>query len=205
MIFDLCHLFLGTRYIIIDRPARLKRQGRTVTDIDAAVLDRTTSTIALFQLKWQDFNTSNVRTQRSKAKNFVDRVDAWVAAVEGWIEEFGNDQLCDVLRLQRNHGERLLNIKLFAVGRTSARFQSYGYRQKRDTVAVCTWPQFVRTRFEVGPAERVFDSLHAALRAENATPVITRPLRHEIAVGGQRIVFENLWNLYEDDVDDEDD
>lgn len=112
MISDLCHLFLGNRYIIIDTPTRLKRQGHTATDIDAAVLDRTTSTIGLFQLKWQDFNTYNVRTQRSRAKNFVNRVDAWVSAVEGWLEDFGKDRLCEVLRLQRNHGEQLADISL---------------------------------------------------------------------------------------------
>jgi hypothetical protein len=197
MISDLSHLFLGNRYIIIDTPTRLKRDGRIVTDIDAAVLDRISSTIALFQLKWQDFNTYNVRTQRSRAKNFVDRVDTWVSAVEGWLEEFGRDRLCDVLKLQRNHGEELSDIKLFAVGRTAARFQSYGYRQKRDSVAVCTWPQFVRTRYEVGPAENVFDSLHAAIRADTMRPVIIHPLPHEIVVGEQRIVFENLWNRYD--------
>lgn len=202
MISDLCHLFLGNRYIVIDTPIRLKRHGRTVTDIDAAVLDRTTSTVALFQLKWQDFNTYNVKTQRSKAKNFVDRVDGWVAAVEGWLHECGHDQLCDVLRLPRHHGEQLADVRLFAVGRRAARFQSYGYAPTRDTVAVCTWPQFVRTRYEVGPAENVFRTLHAAIRAEAVRSVVTRPLRHEVAVQERQVVFENFWNAYEGEDDD---
>ena len=38
-----------------------------ITDIDAAVFDVTTGELGLFQLKWQDFSSSDVAKQRSKA------------------------------------------------------------------------------------------------------------------------------------------
>jgi hypothetical protein len=59
MISDLCHLFMGARYVRIDRPTLLRRDDMDVTDIDAAVFDLTTGDLALFQLKWQTFDTDD--------------------------------------------------------------------------------------------------------------------------------------------------
>jgi hypothetical protein len=122
MISDLCHLFLGNRYSIVERPTRLKRSGHTVTDIDTAVLDRTSGELALFQLKWQDFSTSEIKKQRSKAKNFVDEVDGWAQTVDAWIGEFGVEALCKSLRLKIGGFGQVSAIRLFAIGRLASRF-----------------------------------------------------------------------------------
>jgi hypothetical protein len=47
--------------------------------------------------------------------------------------------------------------------------------------------------------ENVFQHLHAAIQAESATVVIRKPLPHEIISDGQKILFEDLWNLYGDE------
>jgi hypothetical protein len=197
MISDLRHLFLGTRYMVIDTPCRLKNNGRDVTDIDAAILDRLTGTLALFQLKWQDFGSGSVKVQRSRAKNFVERVDAWAIAVDTWLRQHGNERLGEALRIQRQHARAITGIRLFALGRTAARFRSYGYTQEHEGVAVCTWPRFVRARLEIGPVENVLASLHDTVRLGNVDTA-TRPIPHEIVLGGQRIVFEDLWQSYDD-------
>lgn len=196
MISDLCHLFLGNRYAIVDQPTRLKRTGITVTDIDTAIFDRTTGELALFQLKWQDFSTSEIKKQRSKARNFVDDVDAWAEKVEMWIEVFGFGALCRSLQLKISPCPRVSAVRLFAIGRLASRFKSYGYAPKSANVAISMWAQFVRIRYEVGPVENVFTSLHKKIQGEVGQPVDRKPQPHQIIAGEQKIVFEDLWNVY---------
>lgn len=197
MIDALYGLFQGDRYICMQGPTKLRRNGKLVTDIDAAVLDTVSGELALFQLKWQDFNSNDVAKQRSKARNFVEKVDAWALAVQGWISEFGVDTLVRAMRMGRV--SVTLPVRLFAIGRSAARFQSYGYVSQVDTVAPATWRQFIRLRHEVGPSENVPRDLHVAILAERTTPVKLRPIRQEIPLGNRTVVFENLWNEYDED------
>ena len=198
MIADLCRLFMGNKYVIVDRTVRLKRGGDTVTDIDAAVFDRTTGAIALFQLKWQDFTSEEIKKQRSKAKNFVDQIDDWVERVQEWINEFGTDGLCSALRLDKAAWAHVSDVKLFAVGRSAARFQSYGYVSKFSNLAVCSWAQFLRIRYEVGPATNVFHSIHDKIQLESSRPVNRKPMPHKIVAAGQELIFQDLWNDYDE-------
>ena len=85
-----------------------------MTDIDAAILDYVTGELVLFQLKWQDFDSSNLRIQRSKAKNFVDKVEAWGPAVSSWIDDHGLARLCEVLKLKLPAGNLPVTIWLGA-------------------------------------------------------------------------------------------
>jgi hypothetical protein len=123
MISDLYSLFLGLRYRRMEGPTLLRIGGNAITDIDAAVLDMTTGELALFQLKWQDFNSNDVAKQRSRAKNFVEKVDAWAKGVQGWISASGVASLSPTLRL--GQPSPISQVHLFAIGRSSARFQSY--------------------------------------------------------------------------------
>ena len=194
MISDLCHLFLGGRYVRIDRPTPLRRDDRDVTDIDAAIFDVTTGDLALFQLKWQSFDTNDVRSQRSKAKNFVEQIDRWTQAVESWLKDFGWTALGKLLRINRDISE----IRLFAIGRSAARFRSYGYSPRSSKVTACAWPQFVRLRYEIGPAEHVFERISDGVGRELESPVQLKPIPHEISVGGRVIRFADLWNGHDD-------
>ena len=197
MASELYNLFLGGRYERMVGTSRLRRGGKTVTDIDAAVFDIATGELGLFQLKWQDFNSNDVTKQRSKAKNFVEKVDVWADSVEGWLAEFGTNRLQRALRIRSASG--ISQIRLFALGRSAARFQSYGYVPQVDSVASATWRQFTRLRYEIGASENVLRDLHAAVQAERTTPVTLRPIRQEVPLGAHTIVLENLWNAFDDD------
>ena len=159
MISELYALFEGSRYQVVELPTRLKRGGKLVTDIDAAVLDMTTGELGLFQLKWQDFGSNQLRTIRSKAKNFVERVSLWADQVEAWIEEFGKAELCRALKLKLPSGAVPTSVMTFAIGRSGARFASYGFALSNEHIAACNWNQFVRLRYEVGPSERVLSEI----------------------------------------------
>ena len=85
---DLYALFEGPRFQRVPGQTKLRQNGQIVTDIDAAIFDNGTGDLVLFQLKWQDFTTSIVRTQRSKAKNFTEQV-------EGWAKKWGASRLAE--------------------------------------------------------------------------------------------------------------
>ena len=164
-----------------------------MTDIDAVVFDRIEGVIGIFQLKWQDFNIAEVKQQRSRAKDFVSRVDAWATAISDWIAEFGLEALCRVLQISPVDGIPVTNIRLFAIGRSAARFKSYGYQPSRPDVAHCTWAQFLRLRYEIGPVENVITRLHDAIRTEsNGIPRLDN-VSQEIVAAGQSILFEDFW------------
>lgn len=197
MISELYSLFEGSRYQVVELPTRLKRDGKLVTDIDAAVLDMTTGELGLFQLKWQDFGSNQLRTIRSKAKNFVDRVSLWADQVEAWIEEFGEAELCRALKLKLPKGAVPTSVKMIAIGRSGARFASYGFALTNEHIAACNWNQFVRLRYEVGPAERVLSEIHQRVFSERSRVEPRRPLPYSFEIDGKTICFEDMWSAAE--------
>src|SRR5262249_53521551 len=68
---DLVGLFSDDRYLSLDDGRNIKVDKRIVTDVDAAVFDRKSGTLALFQLKWQDVFGWDERERRSRAQNFT--------------------------------------------------------------------------------------------------------------------------------------
>ena len=199
MISELYNLFLGLRYLQMEGPTRLRYGRKTVTDIDAAVFDTLTGELALFQLKWQDFSSNDVAKQRSRARNFVEKVDAWAKGVQDWIAASGATSLLATLRLRP--AKAMSQVRLFAIGRSAARFQSYGFEPQEKAVASATWRQFVRLRYQIGPADNVLRDLHDAIRKESTVPLELKPLRQEFVFKEHTIVFENLFNEYDDEGD----
>ena len=191
---ELNHLFLGTRYRYIPKPVELKKNGQLISDIDAAVYDVTTGELALFQLKWQDFSTNNIRQQRSKAKNFTQQTNSWAEKINDWVQEFGAKALLNALQM-KNTSPDLTTIHLFAIGRISARFQSYSYSTK-EQIAAATWPQFIRLRHEIGPAQSVISALHKEILNESKKSIEGKPMPYTVIQDGKTIIFEDMWNAY---------
>jgi len=194
MISELYALFQGTRYHCVSTPVKLRDEGKTVTDIDAAIFDMITGDLALFQLKWQDSDSNLVRKQMSKAKNFIVQIDDWAAKVTRWISNFGNNDLKSSLGILRKKMPEINSIYLFGIGRLSARFQSYGQEQKVTNIAVSNWDQFIRIRVEVGAVDDVFKSVYDAIRSEAAGTIPVIPIPHEMTFQGQKILFKDMWN-----------
>lgn len=190
---DLYALFQGNRYQRVNGTIKLRQPTGTSTDIDAAIFDWTTGELALFQLKWQDFSTGEIRQQRSKAKNFVERVDKWTAAVLAWIDTERHDGLRRALRIKAAATAPITEIRLFAVGRSVARFRSYGFAPQHTETAVATWPQFIRSRLEIGPAPNVITAIHARLRCESQLTLTRTPMPHKIVAAGQQVIFQDPW------------
>jgi hypothetical protein len=62
MVADLYALFEGPRFQCARSSIKLRRGGKVVTDVDAAILDEATRELVLFQLKWQDFRLAGKAT-----------------------------------------------------------------------------------------------------------------------------------------------
>lgn len=187
-------LFLGTRCKVMWKPRVIKHRGKTLTDIDAGVYDPETRCLALFQLKWQDFGTAEVRKQRSRAKNFISQVDDWTQKIESWIADVGLDKVAKALHLVGI----IETVRLFAVGRFVARFKSYGYTHASSTVAVCSWPQLARLRNDLTEERDILRALYDQIVEERSRVVSVTPIPYEVLIGDTRLVFHNVWNAFDD-------
>jgi transposase InsO family protein len=172
---DLYALFEGPRFQRVPGQIKLRRDGQVVTDIDAAIFDNATGDLVLFQLKWQDFTSSSVRAQRSKAKNFSDQVEGWAKKTRSWIDQFGIPALCRVLKIKPPDGAEPRHVRLAAIGRSNARFRSYGYSIGSDML-VLPWSQFVRLRYSIGPGQDFFELLMKAAIEESLVAIERKPL-----------------------------
>jgi hypothetical protein len=195
---DLYALFEGPRFQCVPGQTKLRRDGQIVTDIDAAILDNATGDLVLFQLKWQDFTSSSVRTQRSKAKNFRDEVQGWAKKTASWIDQFGVHALCQALKLKLPAGTELRYVRLIAIGRSNARFRSYGYNIGSD-VLVLPWSQFLRLRYTIGPGQDFFELLMRAAIDEAAAVIERKPLPYVLERHGLRITFKDIWSGIENE------
>ena len=124
---ELNDLFSAERFAKAEKPLKLRNKGRVATDIDAALFDKATGTLGLFQLKWQDPFGTSMRKRNSKMMNFLEETDQWVSTVSSILRETP-----EVL----NHllGDRTVRIKdtkkihLFVIGRHFSHFSGEASR-----------------------------------------------------------------------------
>jgi hypothetical protein len=57
----------------------------------------TSGCLAVFQLKWQDFANTDVRRQRSQARNFIADVDEWAKRLKQWVQDHDVQELAKSL------------------------------------------------------------------------------------------------------------
>ncbi|WOB25277.1 MULTISPECIES: hypothetical protein [Xanthomonas] len=135
-------MFGGKRYIRFPGNLKLRRAGAVLTDVDAIIYDRATGDVGLFQLKWQDYSTNDVRQLQSKASNLSAELIDWSSKVKLWIEENGVSALNQSLRLKQKRREAVRSVLLFAISRSSVRTKGYGFKTEMPDLAMATWPQF---------------------------------------------------------------
>jgi len=195
--FEIYALFQGVRYVCVEGSTKIRERDKVITDIDGAVFDKATGELGLFQIKWQDYFTNDVRKLRSKASNLTRELDEWAQHISEWTGRQGARRILSALRLSPKKAGRITNIYLFAISRNAARMQGFGFSTRHANLALANWPQFVRVRFEVGPADRVFHDIHTMLRSEADKKIEVQPLPVEITVAGQPVRFEDLWSSFD--------
>lgn len=187
-------MFGGKRYARFPGNLKLRRAGSVLTDIDAVVYDRLTGDVGLFQLKWQDYSTNDVRQLRSKAANLAAELMDWSSKVKSWIEENGISALNQSLRLKQKQREAVKSVFLFAISRSAVRTQGYGIKTDAPDLAMAVWPQFLRARMEIGPSERALRDIHARLFEEHGQVPDIQPMPTSIRVADSVLHIHDLWN-----------
>lgn len=187
-------MFGGKRYIRFSGNLKLRRGGAVLTDIDAVIYDRLTGDVGLFQLKWQDYSTNDVRQLRSKAANLSAELMDWSGKVKSWIEEYGISALNQSLRLKQKRRETVKSVFLFAISRSAVRTHGYGVKTDAPDLAMAVWPQFVRARMEIGPSVRPMRDIHARLLEEYAHVPTFQPMPASMQVAGATVHIRDLWN-----------
>jgi hypothetical protein len=192
----LYHLFLGTRYELVEGNVNIRVNGKLLTDIDGGILDTVTGELALFQLKWQDYFTNDVKRLRSKTSNLAKDLDAWADRVSGWIDQFGIEELAKNLRLKSEGRTKVTSIYLFALSWSVGRVGGYGFEMKNKDVAVVTWPQFKRLRAKVGPSANVFSEIFWRAHEETDMEVPSVDLPYVSEFSSVKIQFADFWKGY---------
>jgi hypothetical protein len=190
-------MFAGTRYQTIEGNVKLKSGDTVVTDLDAAVYDNLTGDLAVIQIKWQDFYVNDVRKLRSKAKNLVSELDDWAQKVNCWIKDNGIEKLTQSLRL-KTIKEKPTSVFLFGLSRNHANMKGYGFNISTDNLAICNWPQFLRNRYEIGPASNVIKDLFFKLKEQQNHKVESKPLPMTFEIGEAKVSFEDLWRTFDE-------
>lgn len=196
---DLYSLFAGSRYWCVPGNIVLRHGRKRLTDVDAAVFDRTTGELTLFQLKWQDYSTNNISELRSKASNLASEVDAWGERVMEWISTNPPQQVAKALRLKIRGKQGITALFLVGVSRSIARTQGYGFPLTNPYLSIATWSQFQRVRGEIGPAPRVLSKIHELLRDEEQLSLANvKPHPATVQLRDFTMHFEDLWTSWDD-------
>ena len=184
---ELYDLFLAQRFVKTAKPLLLKNEGVVATDIDAAVFDRATGTLGLFQLKWQDPFGTSMRKRYSKMMNFHSETNRWVSAVSSFLLQNPNalDHLLGDGVLRTHDAKR---IHLFVIGRHFSHFSGEAPRDSR--AAWGTWPQVLRLFKESTVGSDPITWLHMMLQEQS--PSLRAPTtveEYEMQIGEYRIKY----------------
>lgn len=138
---ELYKYFIDDRFITFNRSIDIVEAGKTITDIDACIIDKETNDIAFIQLKWQDSIYESTRSLISKRKNYVEKATKWVQDIEQWINKTSEKRIADFLQLS----PQLVckdKIKIFVIGRHNGNYS--GDERPYNNAAWCQWYNLIR-------------------------------------------------------------
>ncbi|WP_375790738.1 hypothetical protein ACE102_25690 [Bradyrhizobium sp. vgs-9] len=145
------------------RNVRLRRDGKDLTDIDLAVIDRQQGYLLLIQLKFQDSAASDFRVDASRMKYFRDESVRWLEVVSGWLEATNEQNLRATFRIPRSL--QIKRIRKLVLGRHHA----WSLRSARldDDTSFATWDQLFNTVILMEKQQgdfRTLGGIHTMLR-----------------------------------------
>jgi hypothetical protein len=131
-----------------EKNVALRDAERTATDIDFAVYDDISGQVMLVQLKWQQPVGVDTRARRSAAKNLIEEGNRWIAAVRGWLDRNGVDELSRRLGMKFKANPQVV---ILVLARYEALFPSLAKRD--DSATWADWAHFLRVFSQSRPAD----------------------------------------------------
>jgi hypothetical protein len=187
---DLNALFAGPKYQCLTREIQLFEGTRTLTDVDAAIIDLEARRLALFQLKWQEPIGLEEAERRSRALRLRTEALKWVTAIRELVRTRGAKDLALQLGLSEELHDAAASAHLFVVVRHHARFS--GFPVLHPDCAIASWRQFQRARLEMGPRADTFGDLFSRFKAEETRPVDHRTEFAKFSVAGFDVEAEHF-------------
>lgn len=129
-------IFGAKNFCCISHPVIIKKKGKTITDIDAVIVDKSNGEIGLFQLKWQDPTDYSPFALRSKRSNYNSKTAEWIVAVEQWIAETTEKEIAALLGVPVKYIDKQ-NVCLFVLGRKHG-----NYSGGQAPTQKCSWGQW---------------------------------------------------------------
>jgi hypothetical protein len=155
---DIKNLFREERFVVPDHKMMLRRSdGSQLTDVDAAVLDQQTGSLALIQLKWLDIFGMSLRERDSRRRNLLTAND-WIDRVSGWIAGRNAKDVAKALQIAGNFSATKTPL-LFVIPRYAARFTMNDTLDAR--ACWLSWPELVKARQEQKDAADPLKNLHS--------------------------------------------
>jgi hypothetical protein len=139
---ELYRLFSDKRFVHSEGRIVLRRaDGKARTDIDAAVFDRKTGALGLFELKSQDpFARSAAELTRQRDNLLY--ANRQVSGTLDWLNRHGADEVLNRIDRQTAKRFRVRKVHPFVLGRFLAHFNDGQAPDRR--AAWATWPQVLR-------------------------------------------------------------
>lgn len=154
---DLARLFGAPRFSVLPSGVPLRRaDGTVLTDVDAAVLDTVSGTLALVQLKWHDMFAQSLRERESRRRNLLAAAE-WVSRVSDWVGERSGADVARQLGLESPSAGGDRKPMILVLARNAARFSGSHVYDPRS--AWLSWPELVRSVSLSGPDADVLQEL----------------------------------------------
>lgn len=152
---------IGQKFTCVKHNIVIRKYGKTITDIDAAMMDKNSGDIVLFQLKWQNQTVDSIRSLHSKSQNYVNETIKWVNDVKQWIESESENNIA--AHLGNGIKAKEINkskIYLIVLGRNHGNYS--GERLKDEKTVWIQWYQLLQC-FIYLPKDFTIPQLYNAL------------------------------------------
>lgn len=134
-------VFDDPRFSCVQHPVIIKEQNKTLTDIDAVVIDKKTGEIALFQLKWQDPADYSPFTLKSKRSNYYSAAEKWLEIIEKWLSNSADEDIASKLGVKVKYFDKK-KISIFVLGRRRGNYSGNGPYPYE-----CAWSQWYQIMY----------------------------------------------------------
>lgn len=191
---DLYARFTDKRFVTSPGRIELRRaQGDVRTDIDAAIFDRKTGTLALFELKSQDPFARTV-AELDRQRDNVLYANRQVSGILDWITRHGADEVLKRIDARTARTFRVQKVLPFVLGRYLAHFSGGAEPDRR--AAWGAWPRVLRL-LEEGTSGNPLSSLFTRLaKDERRVDFLDGVRAKEIEVGEMRLIVHPSYAAF---------
>lgn len=185
---------VGNSFTCINHNIVIKHGSKTVTDIDAAMVDKTSGEIALFQLKWQNQTIDSIRSLHSKAQNYTKETMYWVKSVKHWIESASEAEIAERLGngIKRKNIDKS-KIFLFVLGRNHGNYS--GEKLKSEKTVWAQWFQLLQCLL-IMPKDFTIADLYNMLQKSSPFDANVKQGLQEYSIGPYKIIVESINDGY---------